>query len=165
MLKQALQQDLKEALKQKRSEEVQVLRLILASFLTKEKEKRYQLSQKEASLDPVALEKDSQLNEEEALAVIFSESKKRKEAASEFKKGNRPELAEKEEKELEIIKKYLPELLSEDKIKAAAQTVISELGAAGPKDIGRTMAALMPRLKGKAEGAIVSQIVKELLSP
>jgi hypothetical protein len=70
---------------------------------------------------------------------------------------------EKEKKELEILKKYLPEQMSEDRIKEEAKKVIEEIGASGPKDTGKVMSALMPKLKGKAEGGMVSKIVGELL--
>jgi len=95
--------------------------------------------------------------------VIASEAKKRKDSIIEFKKGNRNDLVEKEEKELEILKKYLPEQMNEEQVKEEAKKVISEIGAVGPKDTGKVMSALMPKVKGKTDGSVVSKVVGELL--
>ena len=81
----------------------------------------------------------------------------------EFEKGGRKDLVEKETKELEILKKYLPEQMSEEQVIEEAKKMIAEIGATGPKDTGKVMSALMPKLKGRAEGGIVSKIVSELL--
>jgi uncharacterized protein YqeY len=138
------------------------LRLLNSSILNKEKEKRYKISLKK---DNVAdLDKASVLGDEEILEVIISEVKKRKEAIIEFEKGNRKDLADKEKKELEILKKYLPEQLSEEEIKELAKEAIKKVGAKEIKDMGKVMAQLMPKVKGRADGSLVSKIVKELLS-
>ena len=138
-----------------------VLRGINASIHNKEIEKRTKLSKTEKEIKK--LEEQSKLTEEEVLEAISSEAKKRKEAILEFGKGGRQDLVDKETKELEIIKKYLPEQLSEEEVKEIVKTTIAEIGAAGPKDIGKAMSAVMPKVKGRTEGNIVSKIVGELL--
>lgn len=162
-LKEKIQKDLIEAMKGKREIEVSTLRLLLNSIFLREKEKRYKIAKKEPEKGKEELEKESQLTDEEIIKVIFSEVKKRKEAIEEFEKGKREDLAKKERKEIEILKKYLPELLSEKEIEKMAKEVIEKIGAVGIKDMGKVMGQLMPRLKGKAEGALVSKIVKGLL--
>lgn len=164
MLKEEIKTDLKNALKGKRELEVLVLRMVLAAVLNKEKEKRYKISKEKQSLDQEELQKESQLTDEEIVEVIFSENKKRKDAIVEFEKGERIDLAEKEKAEIEVLKKYLPEQVSEQEIKELAQKVIKEVGAKELKDMGQVMGALMPKLKGKADGGVISGIVKKLLS-
>jgi len=163
MLKQQFQQDLKTALKEKKELETSVLRMVLASIQNKEKEKRYKLAKENPKLVANELDEKNQLTDEETVEVLFSELKKRKDSVEEFKKGKRMDLVEKEQAELEILKKYLPEQLSEQEIKKLAQETIEQIGAKDQKDIGKIMADLMPKLKGKADGAIISKIVKELL--
>lgn len=166
MLRGQIQDDLKRALKEKKELEVSVLRLLLAAIFNKEKEKRYRISKKEAEIKEKELEKQSQLTaDEEILEVISSEIKKRKEAIELYEKGKRLELAEKEKKELEILQKYLPKQLSEEKIKEIAKETIEQIGAKGIKDMGKVMAELMPKIKGRTEGSLVSKIVRDLLSP
>jgi uncharacterized protein YqeY len=161
-LKKKIYEDLKKALFEKKDTEVSVLRLLNSSILNKEKEKRYKISLKK---DNVAdLDKASVLGDEEILEVIISEVKKRKEAIIEFEKGNRKDLADKEKKELEILKRYLPEQLSEEEIKELAKEAIKKVGAKEIKDMGKVMSQLMPKVKGRADGSLVSKIVKELLS-
>jgi len=156
-------QDLIQALKEKRSEEVLVLRTISAELLNMEKEKHYQVSKKNPDLSEQDLVKQSALVQEDIVKVIFSEAKKRKEAIVEFEKANRQDLVDKEKAELEIINKYLPELASEDEIKQRAEQVIQELGASGPQDMGKVISKLMAEFSGKVEGSTVSGIVKNLL--
>jgi len=105
----------------------------------------------------------SQLEDEEVIEVISSEIKKVKESILEFEKGGRKDLVEKEKKELEIFKRYLPKQLSEEEIKKIAREVIQKVEAKEIKDFGKVMAELMPRVKGRVEGDEVSKIVKSLL--
>lgn len=162
-LKQKIQQTLKTAQKEKKEIEISTLRMLRAAILNKEKEKRYKLSKEKPELKEEELEKESQLTDEEVIEVVSSEVKKRKEAILGFEKGERKDLAEKEKKELEILKKYLPEQLPEEEIKKLAREAIEKIGATEIKDMGKVMSELMPRVKGKAEGDQVSKIVKELL--
>ncbi len=163
ILKEKIQKDLEEALKKKDEIIVSVLRMLLAAILNKEKEKRYKLSREKPELTEEELEKESQLTDEEVIQVISSEIKKRKESILEFEKGERQDLVEKEKKEIEVLKKYLPEQLSEEEIKKLVKVAIETVEAKEPKDMGKVMAELIPQVKGKADGATVSKIVKELL--
>ncbi len=140
-------------MKEKRETEVSVLRLLTAAILQGEKEKRYRLKKEE----------DTPLTDEEVLDVVLSEAKKRKEAIAEFERGKREDLVSKEKQELEILQKYLPEQLPAEEIQKLAKEAIEKTGAKEPKDMGRIMAELMPKVKGRADGSLVSKVVKELL--
>lgn len=163
-LKQKIQEDLKTALKEKREIETLTLRMLNAAILNKEKEKRYKLAKAQPELKEEELQEKSQLTDEEVIEVISSEVKKRKEAILEFEKGKREDLVKKEKTELEILKKYLPEQLSEEEIKKLAKETIEKVGAKEIKEMGKVMAELMPQVRGRAEGALVGKIVKELLT-
>ncbi|MFH1575385.1 MAG: GatB/YqeY domain-containing protein [Candidatus Nealsonbacteria bacterium] len=153
-LRQEIQGDLNESVKGKEELRSSVLRLLLAAMLNKEKEKRYKSGEA----------KDVPLTDEEIIDVILSEVKKRKEAAELYKKGDRNELAEKEKKEAEILQKYLPEQMSEDELIKLVKSAIAKVGAKTQKDMGRVMAGLMPQVKGKADGGLISKVVKESLT-
>ena len=141
-----------------------VLRMLNAAILNREKEKRFKIAKTEPELSEEKLTGKSQLADEEIIEVIFSEIKKRAEAALGFEKGKRLESAEKEKKEAGILRRYLPELASEEEIRTLAKAAILKSEAREIKDMGKVMAELMPRLKGKADNALISKVVKELLS-
>ena len=172
-LKEKIQENLKKALKEKKEVEVLTLRMLLAAVFNKEKEKRYVLSQekseisieklKKESPEYKELERESFLDDKEMIDVIFSEVKKRKESILAFQKGKREDLVEKEKKELEVLKRYLPEQLPEEEIKKLVQETIKEVAAQEIKDMGKVMKELMPKIKGRADGNLVSKIVKDLL--
>ena len=164
MLKQQLQADIKEAMKQKDQELVGVLRMAVAAINAKQAEKRYALAKADPSKSEEALLQESQLSEEDALGVIISEVKKRRDAIALYEQGGRPELAETEKKEIAMLQKYLPQQLSVDELKKLVQASIEKTGAKEIKDMGRIMADLMPQVKGKAEGSEISKIIKELLA-
>ena len=109
------------------------------------------------------IKKGDKLSDEDIEGVIFSLTKSHNESIDSFKKGNRADLVEKEEKELTILKSYLPEQLSEDELKRIVEEIIKETGASAMKDIGKVMGAIMPKVKGKAEGAQINGLVKEIL--
>jgi len=161
MLKEQILQNLNVAVKEKKDTEVLVLRQILATVLNKEKEKRFKKSKEKTGLSEQELEKESILTEEEVLEVVSYEAKKRRESITEFGKGGRNDLVEKEKKELAIIETYLPKQLSEEEIRNLVKEAIEKTGAKEQKDMGRVMAELMPKTKGKADGSLVSRIVKE----
>ena len=163
MLKGKIQSDLLAAVKKREEFNSSVLRLLLAAILNREKEKRYKISQGKKEFKEEELEKESQLTDEEAIGVISSEIKKKREAIFLFEKGKREDLVEKEKRAIEIWQKYLPEQLSEEEIKKIVKGVIEKTGAKEPKDMGKVMAELMPKVKGRADGGLVSKIVKELL--
>jgi hypothetical protein len=162
-LKEKIKEDLNNSLKEKIERKVSVLRLLISNIQTKEKEKRYNLSQKE-DLTEEELSEKSLLTDEEITDVIFSEVKKRKESVEGFEKGGRKELAQKEKEEIDILKEYMPEQLSEEELKKIIEEEIKNLGAESVKDIGKVMSSVMPKVKGKAQGSEVSRIAKELLS-
>lgn len=159
-----IEDDFKQALKKKREAEVSALRMLKAAIFNREKEKRYKISQEKPDFKNADLEKESVLTDEEIHQLIFSEIKKCQEALILFEKGQREDLVKKETKEIEILKKYLPEQLSEGEIKKIIKEIIENVGAKDIKDMGRVMKELMPRLKGQAEGSAVSKIVRDLLS-
>jgi uncharacterized protein YqeY len=164
-LKEKIEKDFQKALKERKEIEVSTLKLLKAAIFNKEKEKRYKLSKEKPELNSQELEKESFLDDREIQEVILSEIKKRKEAIFEFEKGKREDLVKKEKKEMEVLKRYLPEELSNKEIEKMAREIIEKIGAKEMKDIGKVMKELMPKIKGRAEGALVSKIVKKLLTP
>ncbi len=161
MLGEKINQDFKESFKSKDATLLGVLRMLLAAIKNKEVEKRTKLVKSE----PVEkLEELSKLNDEEIIGVISSEIKKRKDSAEQFKQGNRLELAEKEEAEIKILSVYMPEQMGEEEIRKIVAETLKETGVSDIKEIGKLMGALMPKVKGKADGGMVNRIVREELS-
>lgn len=154
MLKQKILEDTTNALKSGDSLAVSTLRMLSAAIALKEKDLKYKQK----------LEKEPELSDDQIIEAVSSEIKKRKDAIVLYNQGNRPELAEKEQKEIEILKKYLPEQLSEGELKKLIEESIQKTGAKEMKDMGKVMADLNPKIKGKADGGEASKIVKELLS-
>ncbi|MEK7147052.1 MAG: GatB/YqeY domain-containing protein [Patescibacteria group bacterium] len=149
-LKTKLADDLKSGLKSRQSFNVGVIRLLLAALHNRSIEKRGKGQAVE-------------LSPEEILEVLSREAKKRKEAADIFSKAGRRDLAEKESKELEIIKFYLPEQASPELIEKIAREAIQKTGAKEAKDFGRVMGEALKSLKGKADAGVVSATVKKIL--
>lgn len=164
MLKDKIKAEIRSALKSGKKEKVIVLRMLLSNIINKEKEKRYKLAKENPGLEETELQEQSELQDKEVLGLIFSEVKKRRDTIADFRKGDRKDLANKEEKEIKILERYLPEQLSESEIKEKAVKTINELGATDIKDIGKVMALLITRLKGRARGDIVNKVVRDLLS-
>lgn len=163
-LKEKIEEDFQKALKERDEIEISTLKLLKAAIFDKEKEKRYKIAQKSPQMIEKELEKESALSDEEIEEVLISEVKKRKEAILEFEKGKRKDLAEKEKKEMEILKRYLPKEISSEEIEKMAKEAIEKVGAKNLKDMGKVMKELVPKLKGKAEGLKIAEIVKNLLS-
>jgi uncharacterized protein YqeY len=105
-----------------------------------------------------------ELNEEEAQAVLLTLIRKGQDAAGEFRAGNRESMALKEEREVEILYEYLPRQLGHEEIERILKEVIAEVSAQGPKDLGKVMKAVMPRIAGKAQGKEVNEIARRLLT-
>ena len=145
-LKERLQSDLKDAMRQGDKQRRDTLRLVLSSLHNAEIDAR------------------GDLDDDGVLGVLTKEAKQRRESIEEFRKGGREEKAAEEEAELEVISGYLPEALSREEVLAAAKEVIQESGASSMKDIGKVMPALMQRLQGRADGREASAVVRELLS-
>jgi len=118
-----------------------------------------------AAIQNEEVAKRGELDDAAIEAVLRKQTKMRRESIEAFAKGGRTELAAKESKELEILESYLPKLLDEAAVRAAAQRAIAETGATGPKEQGKVMQKLMPELKGQADGGMVSRVVSELLKP
>jgi uncharacterized protein YqeY len=103
------------------------------------------------------------LDESDALGVLSKEAKQRQESIEEFGKAGRQDLVDKESAELDVLKTYLPEQLSREDVTEAARRVVAETGASGMKDIGKVMPPLMKELRGRADGKVVNEVVRELL--
>ncbi len=159
-LREKINSDFKEAFKGHQEARVSTLRMFLAAIKNKELEKRAKLSKSEPA---EKLEDLSVLSDEEIIIVGSSEIKKRRDSAEQYKKGGRPELAQKEEEEAAILSGYLPAFLSEEELTKIIDDTIRETGINNPKDMGRLMAALMPKVRSQADGNLVSKIVKEKL--
>ena len=104
------------------------------------------------------------LSDEESLQVLQRERKKRVEAMEAFDAAGREEQADREEYELDVIEEFMPDQLSEDELEEIVDDVIAEVGATSIRDLGRVMADLMPRVSGRADGSVVSQLVREKLA-
>ena len=163
MLKQQIKNDVSNALKQGNQNVAEVLRMTLATIISKEKEKRYKISKEEPNLKEEEIIKKLELNDEEIISVISSEIKKRKDAIELYQKGNRQELADKEKEEIEILKKYLPEQIPIEELKKIIEDSINKTGAKTVKDMGKVMADLMPKVKGKAENSEISKIIHSII--
>lgn len=112
-----------------------------------------------------AVELRRPLTEAEILAVINSQVKQRREASAEYRRGGRPDLAEKEEEELQFLLSFLPAQLSPAELETELRAIIAEVGATGPGDVGRVMKLAMTRLAGRADGKVVNDLVRRLLTP
>ena len=117
-----------------------------------------------AAIQNAEIAKQADLDEEEILSLIAKEIRQRRDAIEMFAKGNRPDLVEKESEQVEILQAYLPKQLSEGEIEAIAREVVSELGASGMGDMGSVMRATLAKVKGRADGRLVNEIARKLLS-
>ena len=104
-----------------------------------------------------------ELSDEDVLGVISKEVKQRRDSIEDFKKGGRDDLVAEAEAEIAVLMEYLPQQLSEDEVRNLVKEAIAASGAASPKDMGKVMKELMPKVKGRADGKLVNGIVKELL--
>ena len=145
-LKRKLTDDLKQAMKSGANIKRDTLRLLISSI-------NYAESAKQAPL-----------TDADVLGAVAKEVKRHQESIDAFKKGNRPDLVAKEEAEMAVLQGYLPKQLGHDDIVAAAKEVIGAVGAKGPGDKGKVMQQLMPKLKGKADGKEINDVVTQLLS-
>lgn len=116
-----------------------------------------------AGLQKVLIEKGAAVTGDDELAWLVVESKRRKEAIDMFAKGGRQDLADKEAKELEVINEFLPKQLSDDELKGIVEEAVKSTGAASAKDMGKVMGAIMPKVKGKADGKKIQEMVKAIL--
>ncbi len=149
MLKQQIKNELKDSMLAKQELKTSVLRMLLSAITY------YEIQKGGAGYEA---------NDEDVLIVIESQVKQRKDSIEQYKNANRPELAEKEQKEMEMLLIYLPEQMSEDEIKKIVENTIKQTGAKTPSDLGKVMSVIIPQTKGKADGSLISKIVREQLS-
>jgi uncharacterized protein YqeY len=147
-LKSKLQSDLNEAIKTRNTVVAETIRMVLSAITNEE----------------VAGKEKKELTDAEVITVLTREAKKRREAAEAFEQGGRADRAAAERAEGEVIASYLPEQLSEEEIKKLISETIASVGASGPADMGKVMGALKAKVAGKADGALVSSLVKAALN-
>ena len=144
-LKQQLQDDLKSAMRDNDAVRKATLRLTIAAVKNAE------------------VAKIGQLDEDEVMAVLRTEVKRRRETIEGLEHADRPELLEEERAQLQVLEAYLPQLMTRDQIVEVARTVLAGMDKPGPKQTGRVMKQMMAELKGKADGKLVQDVVRELL--
>lgn len=145
-LLEQINNDMKQAMKNKEKDRLSVIRML------------------KASLQNEALKFGRDLTEEEELTVLTREVKQRKDSLHEFEKAGREDLVEKIRTELNHIEMYMPEQLSEEEISEIVQQAILNTGATSKKEMGKVMAAVMPKVKGRADGSLVNKLVQQHLS-
>ncbi len=145
-LKDRIQQDMRNAAKEKNSLALSALRMAIAAIKNKEIEVR------------------GEIPDEAVLKLLATMIKQRRESIDLFTRGNRPELAEKESREIAVLEVYLPKALTGPELEALAREAIQATGARSAADIGRVMKDLMPRLAGRADGKAANEVVRRLLS-
>lgn len=145
MLREKIADDMRDAMKAREQTRVAALRMLMAAVKNAEVERRRELA------------------DDEVLDVVTKEAKRRRESIEAFEKGGRDDLVAKESGELAVLESYLPERLSDDELAALVDAAIAETGAVSPKQMGDVMKALMPKLRGRADGAQVSTLVKSKL--
>jgi hypothetical protein len=146
MLKERIDIDFKQSLKNQEKLRLSTLRLLISEIRNAE------------------IAKQKELSEDELISVIKSEIKRRDQAITEYQKASRVDLVEKEKAERDILSAYLPEQLSEDEVEKLVRDVIAELNAGGSVQVGTVMGRVMAQVKGKADGNTVRRIVERLLS-
>ena len=147
-IKETLKTDLNAAIKSRNSVVAETIRMVLTAITNEE----------------VAGKEKKELSDAEVITVLTREAKKRREAAEAFETGGRADRAAAERAEGEVIASYLPAQLSESEIKNLIAETIAAVGASGPADMGKVMGGLKAKVAGKADGALVSSLVKEALN-
>ncbi|MGH0428758.1 GatB/YqeY domain-containing protein [Bacillus hominis] len=141
-----LNDDMKQAMKNKQKEKLTVIRMV------------------KAALQNEGIKLQHTLTEEEELTVLAREVKQYKDSLLEFKKAGREDLVDKLQSEIQILSAYLPEQLTEEELVDIIKQVISEVGATSKADMGKVMTAVMPKVKGKTDGSLVNKLVIQLLA-
>jgi uncharacterized protein YqeY len=145
-LNERLNEDMKLAMKSQAKFKLSVIRMVRAAIKNLEIEQR------------------RPLDDQEVLDVLSREIKQRRDSLQEFEKAGRDDLAEAVKAEIAILIEYLPQQLTEEEVKSIVQQTIQEVGASSKADMGKVMSALMPKVKGRADGKVVNQAVQQLLS-
>ncbi|MNP15960.1 Yqey-like protein [compost metagenome] len=140
-----------------------LLKELKQAMIDKDELKKNTISMLRAAI--LQVEKDEQkiINEDDIILIVAKELKKRKEAITEYEKADRQDIVDGLKREIEILSKYLPEQLTEDEIRSLVVTAIEATGASSVKDMGKVMQELRPKIAGKADGKLVSDIIKEKL--
>ncbi|ERI09921.1 GatB/YqeY domain-containing protein [Aneurinibacillus aneurinilyticus] len=141
-----LTDDMKQAMKDKDKLKLSVIRMVKSSIKNEE------------------INQGKELSDDEVLTVLTRELKQRRDSLQEFEKAGRDDLAASARDEINILMEYMPEQLSEEEIRALVNEIIQQTGASSKKDMGKVMGALMPKVKGRADGTLVSKVVQESLS-
>ncbi len=144
-LQDKLSADLKQAMRDRDENRKVALRLLRAAIVNEE------------------VEKGHTLDDAEVMAVAARQARQRRESIEAFRAGGRQDLVAQEEAQLQVLTDYMPQQMTRDEVVQAARESIQAVGATGPGDLGAVMRDLMPRLKGRAEGSLVNQVVRELL--
>jgi uncharacterized protein YqeY len=116
-----------------------------------------------AAIKNAEIDKRTEFSDEQVIEVLAREVKMRRDSIEEFSKANRPDTVKALEEEISVLMEYLPQQLSEGEIRQLAQETIAAVGAQGPKDLGKVMGSITPKTKGRADGKLVNQVVRELL--
>ncbi|KAB2338565.1 GatB/YqeY domain-containing protein [Cytobacillus depressus] len=145
-LLERLNDDMKQAMRNKEKDKLTVIRMI------------------KASLQNEAIKLGTELSEDQELTVLSREVKQRKDSLHEFEKAGREDLVEKIRTELQYVELYMPKQLSEEEVSKIVQETVVETGAKSKAEMGKVMAAIMPKVKGKADGALVNKLVQQHLS-
>ena len=148
MTKAQLKEELKQSMLAKDAEKTSTLRMVISAL------GYYEIEKGGAGYEAT---------EEDIETVLQKQAKQRRDSIEQFKAGGRDELVEKETKELNLIESYLPAQMSEEEVKKLVDEAVAATGASSPADIGKVMGTLMPKVKGKADGSLVSRLVKEKL--
>ncbi len=135
----------------------------ITAMRAKDNETRNTLRMLAAAIKQVEVDERMELDDTAVLKILTKQAKQRRESIADFKKADRPEMAAEEQQELAVIEQYLPQMMSLDEVKIIAGETIAELGVTDIKGMGQVMGALMPKLKGKADGRVANQAVRELL--
>jgi len=144
---QRIQSDMAAAMKARDADTLSTLRMLKAALLEVKTRKA----------------KDAVLSDDEEVEVLQRYAKKRRETIEELKRVSRDDLVHREEQEIAVTQRYLPQMLSEEDLRVVVREAVAKTGAAGPKDMGRVMGAVMAQVKGRADGSTVSRLVKESL--
>lgn len=163
-----LQKDMKEAMRARDQLRVETLRMAMNAIkvnFDNLKKQAYDAAGGESNMAASTAAVDAvTLAEPQMIEIIIKEVKRRRESADMYRKGNRPELVAKEEQEAVILESYLPRMLSADELRPQIEAIIQNVGAKGAADMNKVMPLVMQQFKGQAEGRILNQVVRELLS-
>ncbi|UFJ43156.1 GatB/YqeY domain-containing protein [Brevibacillus humidisoli] len=145
-LMERLNQDMKQAMRDKNTLKLSVIRMVKAAVKNEE------------------IQKGDQLSDDDVLTILTRELKQRRDSLQEFEKAGREDLASKIREEIDVLTSYLPEQLSETEIRQLVRETIAAVGATSKKEMGKVMGAIMPKLKGRADGTLVQKVVADELT-